>query len=100
MQPDPTGKIATNSEKGLLGLAFHPDFARNQRFFHYDTDTNGAITVTVGLATDPAALTAALTIVLTIPHDQADNHNGGALAFGPGGLLYVGTGDGGRGGDP
>ncbi len=88
--------ISTNSEQGLLGLAFHPGFAQNQRFFLYYTDRDGAITLAEGLASDPATLTT----LLTIPHDQADNHNGGWLDFGPDGLLYIGTGDGGRGGDP
>jgi len=89
-------RISTNSEQGLLGLVFHPDFARNQRFFVYCTDPQGTITLAQGLATDPAALTT----LLTIPHGEADNHNGGFLGFGPDGFLYMGTGDGGRGGDP
>lgn len=100
IQPQPfldlSARITTNSEQGLLGLVFHPDFAANQRFFVYYTDRDGAITVAEGLQTDPATLIP----LLTIPHDQADNHNGGALVFGPDGMLYIGTGDGGRGGDP
>jgi glucose/arabinose dehydrogenase len=93
---DLSDRVSTNSEQGLLGLAFHPDFDRNQRFFVYYTGRDGAITVAEGLAGDPATLTT----LLTVPHDQADNHNGGWLDFGPDGLLYIGTGDGGRGGDP
>jgi glucose/arabinose dehydrogenase len=93
---DLASQITTNSEQGLLGLAFHPGFAANQRFFVYFTDLDGAITVAEGLASAPATLT----VLLTVPHDQADNHNGGWLGFGPDGLLYIGTGDGGRGGDP
>lgn len=100
VQPAPfldlSARVSTNSEQGLLGLAFHPGFATNQRFFVYFTDGDGAITVAEGVASDPASLTT----VLTVPHDQADNHNGGWLDFGPDGLLYIGTGDGGRGGDP
>jgi glucose/arabinose dehydrogenase len=100
VQPQPfldlSGQITTASEQGLLGLAFHVGFADNQRFFVYYTDRDGAIIVAEGLATDPASLT----VLLTVPHDQADNHNGGALVFGPDGLLYIGTGDGGRAGDP
>ena len=100
LQPAPfldlTSSISTASEQGLLGLAFHPAFAGNQRFFVYFTDPRGTITVAEGSATDPASLTP----ILTVPHDQADNHNGGWLGFGPDGLLYIGTGDGGAGGDP
>ena len=99
LQPQPfldlSGQITTNSEQGLLGLAFHPGFATNQRYFVYYTDRDGAITVAEGAANAPG-----LTPLLTVPHDQADNHNGGWLDFGPDGLLYIGTGDGGAGGDP
>ncbi len=93
---DLRSRISTASEQGLLGLAFHPGFARNSRFFVYYTDPRGTITVAEGNAADPSRLTA----LLTVPHDQADNHNGGWLAFGPDDLLYIGTGDGGAGGDP
>ena len=93
---DLSATVSTDSEQGLLGLAFHPDYTENQRFFVYYTDRNGAITVAEGKADAPATLTT----LLTVPHDQAANHNGGWLGFGPDGLLYVGTGDGGRGGDP
>ena len=93
---DLSAKVSTDSEQGLLGLAFHPDFAANQRFFVYYTALDGAITIAEGRANAPAALTT----LLTVPHDQANNHNGGWLGFGPDGLLYIGTGDGGRGGDP
>ena len=93
---DLSAKVSTDSEQGLLGLAFHPGFTANQRFFIYFTDRDGAITVAEGLATAPASLK----ILLTVAHDQAPNHDGGWLGFGPDGLLYIGTGDGGRGGDP
>lgn len=92
---DLSARISKANEQGLLGLAFHPGFARNQRFFVYFTDRSGAITLAEGKAGAPAALTT----LLTVPHDQADNHNGGSLVFGPDGLLYIGTGDGGGGGD-
>lgn len=93
---DISDRIAFGGEQGLLGLAFHPDFASNQRFFTFYTAPDGALTVAEGRASDPASLTT----LLSIPHDQARNHNGGWLGFGPDGLLYIGTGDGGRGGDP
>ena len=99
LQPDPfldlSARISTASEQGLLGLAFHPGFASNQRFFVFFTDLDGAITVAEGSATNPASLTT----LLTVPHDRAPNHNGGWLGFGPDGRLYIGTGDGGGSGD-
>jgi len=92
---------SSGSEQGLLGLAFHPDYANNGRFFVYYTASNGDNTLarynvsgTPDLA-DPASAT-----VLFAQPDFAANHNGGMLAFGPDGYLYVGLGDGGGGGDP
>jgi len=89
------------NEQGLLGLAFHPSFNENGRFFvnysgangetiiaEYHTDTNHV----VGNSESEREL-------LRIDQPYA-NHNGGALAFGPDGYLYIGTGDGGSGGDP
>ncbi|MDQ3411752.1 MAG: PQQ-dependent sugar dehydrogenase [Chloroflexota bacterium] len=90
-------------EQGLLGLAFHPDFAANGRFFvdFNNLDTNGAITVTefVVSATDPNAAgpeSERPLLVIEIPFRQ---HNGGTLRFGPDGYLYIATGDGGWQGD-
>ena len=94
----------SQSEAGLLGMAFHPNFPTDRRVFIYyiDRSTVGhlaAFTATVdssGAATlDQASEQTLLTI--TKPFD---NHNGGDLAFGPDGYLYLGTGDGGGGGDP
>jgi len=89
-----------SSEQGLLGLAFHPNFAQNGWFFVNYTDTQGntvisrfSVTSALGMA-DPSSETRVLSF------DQpAPNHNGGHLAFGPDGYLYIGTGDGGGGGD-
>ena len=90
-------------ERGLLSLAFHPQYASNGYFFLYYTNLAGDIVierrqVSAGNANvaDPLS---ALTI-LTIPHPTFSNHNGGLLSFGPDGYLYAGTGDGGSGGDP
>ena len=102
---DLSSRVSTNSEQGLLGLAFHPDFSANDRFFVYFTDHDGTITVAEGhddtfnLAEGQSADPAALRVLLTVPHPQAPNHNGGWLGFGPDGLLYIGTGDGGGSGD-
>jgi len=88
-------------EQGLLGLAFHPRFDANGRFFVNYTDTAGDTVVAeyradpgAGVA-DPGSATTLLQIDQPFP-----NHNGGHLAFGPDGYLYVATGDGGSGGDP
>ncbi|GAB4213467.1 MAG: PQQ-dependent sugar dehydrogenase [Sandaracinaceae bacterium] len=89
-------------ERGLLGLAFHPDYATNGRFFvAYTTTTGSENVVAVGQrsAGDPDVAAGAPTPILRIP-DFAPNHNGGMLTFGPDGYLYIGTGDGGGGGDP
>jgi glucose/arabinose dehydrogenase len=98
------GSPAGDSERGLLGLAFHPDFPTDNRFFVFYTGkatSNGELTV-AEYHTDTAdkADKASAKVLLKIPHG-ATNHNGGWLAFGPDdGYLYVSTGDGGGGGDP
>ncbi len=89
------------SERGLLGLAFHPDYLQNGRFFINYTDLNGN-TVVAGLhvSADPnIADSDSQQILLAITQPYA-NHNGGMIAFGPDGYLYIGMGDGGSGGDP
>ena len=94
-------KIACCGERGLLGLAFHPDYETNHRFFVYYTNAVGSEVIARYESTD--ADTADITtekILLTIPHPGQSNHNGGQLAFGSDGYLYAGTGDGGGGGDP
>jgi len=90
------------SEQGLLGVAFHPDYAQNGRFFIHYTDENGdhVIARYQVSADDPnRADDASAVTILTIEH-PFDNHNGGQLAFGHEGYLYIGVGDGGDQGDP
>jgi len=91
-----------SGEQGLLGLAFHPNYDANRFVYAYYTDrNNGDIVVSEFSATDPQnADEASQRQVLRIPHRMAGNHNGGQLLFGPDGFLYMGTGDGGDGGDP
>ncbi len=87
-------------ERGLLSIAFPPDYARSQRFYVYYTDNDGNIRVGEfrrRTATEAARGTGRT--VIEIPHPVNDNHNGGQLQF-LGQLLYFGTGDGGSGGDP
>ena len=98
---DLTAKVAYGGERGLLGLAFHPDYARNGRFFVDYTDRHGDTHVERYTAS-PAADTAdpaSAHPVLAVAQPYA-NHNGGDVLFGPDGMLYVGMGDGGSGGDP
>ncbi|NOV22758.1 glucose dehydrogenase [Cupriavidus necator] len=92
----------TDGERGLLSMAFDPDYAANGRFYVYYTDTSGAITIARYhvSAANPDLADAAGTVLLSIPHPTFSNHNGGQLAFGPDRMLYIGTGDGGGGGDP
>jgi len=96
---------AQGNEQGLLGLAFHPDYENNGRFFiAYTADSAGAGDNTVAeyavSASDPNQADPGSATVLLAIEDFAANHNGGMLAFGPDGYLYFGTGDGGQGGDP
>jgi glucose/arabinose dehydrogenase len=89
------------SEKGLLGLAFHPNYANNGFFYVNYTDWSG--TVIARYQADPAdpnrALPGSGTVLMSFPQPYA-NHNGGHLAFGPDGFLYIAVGDGGSAGDP
>ena len=98
---DLSSKISTSgNEMGLLGLTFHPDFEQNGYFFVNYTSDEG--TVIARFEADPTTLEAKMEtekIILTFPQPYA-NHNGGHLAFGPDGYLYIGVGDGGGSGDP
>ena len=99
-----TGGTSTNSEQGLLGLAFHPDYENNGYFYvNYTAVAGNGDTVirrySRGADADHATTAGALTL-MTI-NQPYSNHNGGMIAFGPNdGLLYIFTGDGGSGGDP
>ena len=94
---DITAKVQAGGERGLLGLAFHPRYDRTGRFFvNYTRQTDGATVVAeyrVGSERDVADPTSER-ILFAIPQPAA-NHNGGALAFGPDGYLYIAQGDGG-----
>ena len=99
---DITGRIASGGERGLLGIAFHPDYPTDPRVFVDYTDLDGN-TVVSSFRVDPdhpdQADPDSETIVLQVSQPYP-NHNGGALAFGPDGDLYIALGDGGSGGDP
>ncbi len=90
------------SERGLLGLAFHPDYAKNGLFFVDYTDVNGDTAVAryhVSVDNPDLADPDSAAVILAQRQPYA-NHNGGNLQFGPDGYLYIGLGDGGSGGDP
>src|SRR5262245_3028564 len=90
--------VSTGEEQGLLGLAFHPDYATNGFFYVYYTDPDTQVVRYHVSANPDVADPASATPVLTVPQPQA-NHNGGWIAFGPDGFLYVALGDGGNSND-
>ncbi len=96
---DLSSRVSGGSEQGLLGLAFHPQYATNRKLYVDFTDRNGDTRIVEFLASvNPDSATAMEREILFV--DQpAPNHNGGQLAFGPDGYLYVGLGDGGGAGD-
>lgn len=98
---DMTPLVLSGGERGLLGLAFHPDYRRNGRLFvNYTRKPDGA-TVVAEYRRGATAVSASPKerILLLVPQPYP-NHNGGMIAFGPDGYLYVGLGDGGSKGDP
>jgi glucose/arabinose dehydrogenase len=97
-----TGSVSNLEEQGLLGLAFHPAFKTNRKLYVDYTNTAGDTVIREyrASATNPNVVdTATGRTILKIAQPYA-NHNGGMLAFGPDGYLYIGMGDGGGGGDP
>ena len=98
----PTNQLTTGGEQGLLSVAFHPDYQNNGRFFVNLVNANGDVEVRsyTRSAGNPDVANPTATTVITVPHPGQTNHNGGTLAFGPDGYLYVSIGDGGGGGDP
>jgi len=99
---DITTRVLSGGERGLLGLAFHPTFPANRRFFvNYTRQPDGATVVAEyhASASDPNVADTAETVLLTVAQPFA-NHNGGMIEFGPDGFLYIGMGDGGSANDP
>ena len=106
LSQDANGPVLAGGEQGLLGLAFHPMYAKNGLFYVYYTTRVGGTSLrdvvarcSVSAADPNRADAASCTEILSIP-DFAGNHNGGMIEFGKDGFLYIGTGDGGGGGDP
>ena len=97
---DITARVVSGGERGLLSLAFDPAYATNGRFYVYYTGALGDIFVDrFTVSGNPDVANTASDPVLTIQHRENSNHNGGLLLFGPDGMLYAGTGDGGGAGD-
>src|SRR5436309_6515542 len=92
--------VRSGGEQGLLSMAFHPGYKRNHRFFVYFNDRSGDVRVYEFRSNGSVGERGTARPLLRVPHREFDNHNGGQLQFGPDGLLYAGTGDGGSGGDP
>jgi glucose/arabinose dehydrogenase len=98
-----TGKVRSGGEQGLLGLAFHPQFATNRRFFVNYTRVPDGATVIAEYQGPPAGVDVAdpnTERVLLVVAQPFENHNGGMIEFGHDGFLYIAFGDGGSGNDP
>jgi glucose/arabinose dehydrogenase len=97
---DLSGQVFCCGESGLLGIAFHPNYAANGRFFVSYSQGNGDSRIAeYSVSGNPDVANTAETVIIDVPQ-PASNHNGGQIAFGPDGYLYISLGDGGGGGDP
>jgi glucose/arabinose dehydrogenase len=98
---DLSDRVSRGSEQGLLGLAFHPDYETNGFFFVNLTDLTGDTQILrFTVSADPNVADPASAVALLSVDQPYANHNGGQLAFGPDGKLWIGLGDGGSAGDP
>src|SRR4051812_22561071 len=100
---DISSRVLSGGERGLLSVAFHPQYATNHFFYvYFTTQTNGDIHIERFTATANADVAdpASAKVIITAPHSSQANHNGGLVSFGPDGKLYAGLGGGGRGGGP
>ena len=100
---DISARVSTQGERGMLSFAFHPQYAQNGWMFVHFNNLAGDIVIerfTVSAGNANLANAQSAVEVIRIPHPTFDNHNGGVAQFGPDGMLFVSTGDGGGGGDP
>jgi glucose/arabinose dehydrogenase len=99
---DITDHVASGGERGLFSVAFRPDYRKSRRFYVYYTQLDGDLRIDEfrrRRGTETRADPRSGRNLLTIPHREFANHNGGQLQFGPDGLLWIATGDGGGAGD-
>ncbi len=101
---DLQSRVLSGGERGLLGLAFHPEHAHNRKFYLFFTEVGSGDLIIAemraSLRNRDRARPRSFRRLLRVPHRKHANHNGGMLAFGTDGLLYIATGDGGGAGDP
>ncbi len=109
---DISSKVINSGERGMLSMAFHPDYAANGRFFVYysspeipaecggpATCDHTSVVAEYAVSGDPNVASTTEKVILEVGQPYS-NHNGGQIAFGPDGMLYIGFGDGGSGNDP
>ncbi len=98
---DLSGQVTCCGEQGLLGIAFHPNYGTNGRFFVHYSQNNGDTRISsFTVSADPNQADPASESILLNQSQFAGNHNGGQIVFGPDGYFYISLGDGGGGGDP
>lgn len=98
---DITSRVVSGGERGLLGLAFHPDFTDNSEFYVYYTRSGPLRSVISRFLVDEDGFADPDSETILLQFNQPfNNHNGGQIKFGPDGYLYIASGDGGSGGDP
>ncbi|MFN0204795.1 MAG: PQQ-dependent sugar dehydrogenase [Planctomycetota bacterium] len=99
---DISALTTTTGERGLMSMAFHPEFdaVNNKDYYVYYTNLAGSIVIARYRAITPLVSNIAASILITIPHPNFSNHNGGQVAFGGDGMLYFAPGDGGSANDP
>lgn len=98
---DISGRVNVGGERGLLGVAFHPHFLKNGRMFvNYSRKNDGATVISEFQASGVMNEVTSIERIILVILQPYGNHNGGMIAFGPDGFLYIATGDGGAGGDP
>ena len=90
-----SGAVSTAGERGLLSIAFHPEYVSNRLVYACYAERDGAIKVVEFRVAGNRVDMSSARVVVRVPHDESPYHNGGQIAFGPDHLLYVGLGDGG-----